>query len=175
MLINEKDLIFNSKTETTETTTCTSETSETTDTTDTCTTEKTYHSPATKINCALSVELDPTNIAIYVCKSSTQCFNFKALKCCGSADIKIEPVKGEGWYYNHHSKEWKKHVPCFGTFIFGNGGLCFTPDDDLKAGDFKTLTFKAKSCTAEIHFDATFVFDPCKCCCAGSACKSCCH
>ena len=164
MEINEKDVLVNAQ-DGAET--------EVTETTEISEGEKGYYHPSTKINCALDVELDPKNVAIYVCKSSTQCFKFKALKCCGSADIKIEPVRGQGW--RQHHRGWRKHVPCFGTFIFGNGGLCFKPDEDLEPGDSKTLTFKAKSCGNEVEFDATFVFDPCKCCCAGKSCKSCCR
>ena len=166
MEINEKDVLVNAQ-DGAET--------EVTETTEIREGEKGYYHPSTKINCALDVELDPKNVAIYVCKSSTQCFKFKALKCCGSADIKIEPDYGEGWYYNPYKNEWKKVVHDFGTFIFGNGGLCFKPDEDLEPGDSKTLTFKAKSCGNEVEFDATFVFDPCKCCCAGKSCKSCCR
>lgn len=160
MEINEKDVLVNAQDEVA------------VETTETDGSEKPDYHPSTKINCALDVELDPKNVAIYVCKSSTQCFKFKALKCCGQSDIKIEPVPSDGWqYYDYH---WKKVVYGFGTFIFGNDGVCFKPDEDLEPGDSKTLTFKAKSCGIEVKFDATFVFDPCKCCCAGKSSKSCC-
>ena len=99
MEINEKDVLVKAEDGTE---------AEVTETTEIAEGEKGYYHPSTKINCALDVELDPKNVAIYVCKSSTQCFKFKALKCCGSADIKIEPAYGEGWYYNPYKNEWKK-------------------------------------------------------------------
>ena len=126
--------------------------------------------PVTKINCALEVTLRTTNSAVYVCKSSKQCFNFTALKCCGEGDIKIEGK--DKWQCD----KWGNFIlesPGFGVFELKNGGICFMPDKCLgehKSPTSKTLTFKATSCGINSEFDVTFVFDPCKCCCG---CKDC--
>lgn len=126
--------------------------------------------PVTEINCALEVALRTSNSVIYVCKSSKQCFNFTALKCCGQADIKIE---GEDDWCCDKYGNCILECPDFGTFELKNGGICFMPDECLgehKKPKSKTLTFKASSCGIKTKFDVTFVFDPCKCCCG---CKSC--
>jgi hypothetical protein len=146
MVINEKDLLLSAQDEATETD------------------QDGNESNFTKINCRLRVGVDPTNIAVYVCKQSKQCFNFTAAKCCGSEDIDIE---AQGF------TKGVLVVKDFGTFTLVNGGICFEPDSKLGTGiKDKKITFKASACGVETLFDVTFVFDPCKCCCP---CNSCCH
>ena len=123
------------------------------------------YNPYTVINCALNVGLDTENVAVYVCKPSTQCFNFTALKCCGKGDIKIEAID-QGWYNN------ELNVLNFGKFTLRNGGICFKPDEDIMANDSKTLNFKASACGDSTLFSVTFVYDPCKCCCPGRNCAN---
>lgn len=126
--------------------------------------------PITKINCALEVALRTNNSAVYVCKSSKQCFRFTALKCCGEGDIIIE---GKDKWCCDKCNNCILPVPGFGTFELKNGGICFTPDECLgehKNPTSKTLTFRATSCGIKSEFDVIFVFDPCKCFCN---CKSC--